>query len=153
MERIFCLSAEELRGAKASLLLAKKIGLIEDESLDALEARRQQKNEQNRKMEAAGELFYGPRYYSAPAYLQYELTRFKLDFSQPTEMVRKSGLCPEITEADKKKFYAENHDLFGRYHGDSFSYEEVEQIIEKRLREAAYDRLVQDLLCQFNDGQ
>ena len=31
-----------------------------------------------------------------------------------------------------------------------FSYEEVEQIIEKRLREEVYDRLVQEILCRFD---
>ena len=45
-------------------------------------------------------------------------------------------------------FYENNQDLFGRYHGDLFDYEDVRQIIEKRLREDAYDRLIQDILCQ-----
>ena len=83
-------------------------------------------------------------------YLQYELTRFRLDFVQPTENIRKSGISPEITENQKKAFYERNKDLFGRYLGDLFSYEEVEQIIEKRLREEVYDRLVQEILCRFD---
>lgn len=36
--------------------------------------------------------------------------------------------------------------VFTRYAGDSFPYEEVKQIIEKRMREEVYDSLVQDLL-------
>ena len=44
-------------------------------------------------------------------------------------------------------------DLFGRYQGDFFSYEEVAQMIENRLREDVYDRLVQNLLCEREDGQ
>ena len=62
----------------------------------------------------------------------------------------KSGISPEITENQKKAFYERNKDLFGRYFGDLFSYEEVEQIIEKRLREEVYDRLVQEILCRFD---
>lgn len=42
-------------------------------------------------------------------------------------------------------------DLFGRYFGDLFTYEEVEQIIEKRLREDAYDKLIEDVLREFED--
>lgn len=81
-------------------------------------------------------------------YLQYELTRFRLEFALPSKKVRDSGYCPEITEAQKRTFYQENQDLLTRAQGDLFSYEEIEAVIEKRLREAAYDRLVQDILCQ-----
>lgn len=89
--------------------------------------------------------------FSAPAYLQYELTRLKLDFVQPSEAVRSTGLCPDVTEQEKKEFYEKNMDLFGRYFGDLFTYEEVEQIIEKRLREDAYDKLIEDVLREFED--
>ena len=102
-------------------------------------------------MEQENKRFYGPRYFSAPAYLQYELTRLKLDFVQPVEAVRKTGLCPDFAEQEKKAFYEQNMDLFGRYHGDFFTYEEVEQIIEKRLREDAYDELIQDVLREFEE--
>ena len=81
-------------------------------------------------------------------YLQYELTRFKLDFAQPTTAIRALPVCPVITEEQKQAYYRNNPDLFTRYWGDSFPYEDVEQIIEKRLREEAYDALVQDLLRQ-----
>ena len=53
-----------------------------------------------------------------------------------------------FTEEEKRAFYENNQDLFGRYHGDLFDYEDVRQIIEKRLREDAYDKLIQDILCQ-----
>ena len=81
-------------------------------------------------------------------YLQYELTRFKLDFAQPTAAIRALPVCPVITEEQKQTYHRNNPDLFTRYWGDSFPYEDVEQIIEKRLREEAYDALVQDLLRQ-----
>lgn len=153
MERKFCLDKKSWEEAQAALLLAEKFGLIEDAGIEALEKRRQQKNEENRQAIKAGKLFYGPRFYSAPMYLQYELTRFRLDFVQPSEQIRKLGVCPVFTEEDQREFYDKNQDLFARYHGDLFSFEEVSQIIEKRLREEAYDRLIQDILCQSDDRQ
>ena len=86
-------------------------------------------------------------------YLQYELTRFKLDFVQPSERIKKLGVCPSFTEEEKRAFYENNQDLFGRYHGDLFDYEDVRQIIEKRLREDAYDKLIQDILCQLQNRE
>ena len=41
--------------------------------------------------------------FAAPAYLQYELTRLKLDFVQPSEAVRSTGLCPDVTELGRSK--------------------------------------------------
>lgn len=87
------------------LPLAHKMGLLEDPSMEGLEARRQNHNEKLKMMEQEEKLFYGPRYFSAPAYLQYELTRLKLDFVQPSEAVRSTGLCPDVTEQEKKEFY------------------------------------------------
>ena len=135
IEKRYCLTPEEWAYAKAELVLAEKLGLIENAGIEALEKRCAEKNEENARLEMEKKVFYGPRRYSLPMYLQYELTRFRLDFVQPTENIRKSGISPEITENQKKAFYERNKDLFGRYFGDLFSYEEVEQIIEKRLRE------------------
>lgn len=140
MNRKYCLDQKEWEEAQAALLLAKRFGLIEDAGLEALEKRRAEKNRESAR--------YGARYYSPAMYLQYELTRFKLDFVQPSEQIRRLGVCPDFSEEEKRAFYENNQDLFGRYHGDLFEYEEVRQIIEKRLREDAYDRLIQDLLCQ-----
>ena len=56
------------------------------------------------------------------------------------------GICPDFTDAQTRAWYDANPDLFTRYAGDSFPYEEVKQIIEKRMREEVYDSLVQDLL-------
>lgn len=140
MNRKYCLDQKEWEEAQAALLLAKRFGLIEDAGLEALEKRRAEKNRESAR--------YGARYYSPAMYLQYELTRFKLDFVQPSEQIRRLGVCPDFSEEEKRAFFENNQDLFGRYHGDLFEYEEVRQIIEKRLREDAYDRLIQDLLCQ-----
>ena len=147
-ERTYCLTPEQWRHAKACLTLAKRWGLIDDDSPEALERRRAAKNAQAERAEQDGKPVYGTRRFSAPAYLQYELTRFKLDFAQPTAAIRALPVCPVITEEQKQAYYRNNPDLFTRYWGDSFPYEDVEQIIEKRLREEAYDALVQDLLRQ-----
>ena len=134
MNRKYCLDKKEWEEAQAALLLAKQFGLIEDAGIEALEKRRAKKNKENS--------LYGVRFYSPAMYLQYELTRFKLDFVQPSEQIKKLGVCPGFTEEEKRAFYENNQDLFGRYHGDLFDYEDVRQIIEKRLREDAYDRLI-----------
>ena len=148
MKNKYCLDEKELQKAKAALSLAKNFGLILDDSLEALEERRKEKNEENRHKQENGELFYGPCFYTPPMYLQYELTRFRLDFVQPSEKIKQLGVCPSFTREERLNFYENNHDLFGRYNGDYFPFEDVEQIIEKRLREEAYDKLIQNILCQ-----
>ena len=135
------------------LTLAKRWGLIEDDTPAALEARRAAKNAAAARCKADGTTVYGVRHYSAPAYLQYELTRFKLDFVEPCGKIRALGVCPDFTEAQTRAWYDANRDLFTRYFGDSFSYEESRQIIEKRMREEVYDNLVQDILCEPADRQ
>ena len=144
--RDVCLSPAEWENALVQLQLAKQLGLIDDASPEALEARRQAKNAENARLQAAGTVFYGPRQYTPAMYLQYELTRFKLDFAEPCEKIRALGICPDFTDAQTRAWYDANPDLFTRYAGDSFPYEEVKQIIEKRMREEVYDSLVQDLL-------
>ena len=153
MNQKYGLDEKSWEEAQAALLLAKKFGLIEDAGIPALERRRERKNEENRQAKEAGKLFYGPRFYTPAMYLQYELTRLKLDFVQPCGKVREGGWCPDFTEQEKRNFYEQNRDLFGRYHGDYFTYEEVSQIIEKRLREDAYDKLIRDILCESENRQ
>ena len=153
MERTYCLTPEEWRYAQGCLTLAKRWGLIDDDSPAALEKRRAAKNADAARCEADGITVYGVRHYSAPAYLQYELTRFKLDFVEPCKKIRALGICPEFTDAQTRAWYDANHDLFTRYFGDSFSYEESRLIIEKRMREEVYDNLVQDILRESADRQ
>ncbi len=145
-ERTYCLTPEQWRYARACLTLAKQWGLIDDDSPAALERRRSAKNAQAKQAEQNGEPVYGTRFFTSPAYLQYELTRFKLDFVEPCEKICDLGICPRFTDAQTRAWYEANRDLFTRYFGDSFSYEESKQIIEKRMREEVYDSLVQDLL-------
>ena len=72
-ERTYCLTPEQWRHAKACLTLAKRWGLIGDDSPEALERRRAAKNAQAERAEQDGKPVYGTRRFSAPAYLQYEL--------------------------------------------------------------------------------
>ena len=132
------LNQEILRKARGAFLLAQKMGLLDDPSFEGLEKRRNIYNETEHE--------YGPHYLSKEAYLFYELTRLKLDFVLPTEEVKKTGLCPSFSEEERREFSELNHDLFGRYHGDFFTFDEVSQIIEKRLREEYYDKLIEDIL-------
>lgn len=144
-----CIEKEASRENQAALLFAKKIGLIEDASFFALEQRRIIRNAENIEKIRQGDPVYGLIIYSAPAYLQYELTRFKLDFTEETDKIKKNYEYRNISEEDKREFYRKNQDIFTRYHGDAFSYEEVELIIEKRIREAEYEKNVKDILCQL----
>ena len=97
MKNKYCLDEKDWQKAKAALLLAKNFGLILDDTLEALEERRKEKNEENRHKQEKGELFYGPYFYTPPMYLQYELTRFRLDFVQPSEKIKQLGVCPSFT--------------------------------------------------------
>ena len=145
-ERTYGLPRVLWRHANACLRLETGWGFMGDYSPEALERRRAAKNAQAERAEQDGKPVYGTRRFSAPAYLQYELTRFKLDFAEPCEKIRALGICPDFTDAQTRAWYDANPDLFTRYAGDSFPYEEVKQIIEKRMREEVYDSLVQDLL-------
>ena len=149
MNQFYAMNAQEFKEAQAALQVAKMLGLIEHADFEALEQRRETKNKEIQIKLKQGEIVYGLTYYSAPAYLQYELTRFRLDFVVGAAPIRNHYRYRAITEKEKRSFYLENPDLFTRYHGDSFSYEEVEMIIEKRLREAEYNELIQNLLCQL----
>ena len=97
-----------------------------------------------------GEIIYGPEHFSLPAYVRYEQTRFRLDFVSESEKVKKNYSYQRISEKEKQAFYEANRDLFTRYHGDSFTYEEVSVIIRKRIREMEYDKEIQNILCQLN---
>ena len=55
--RDVCLSPAEWENALVQLQLAKQLGLIDDASPEALEARRQAKNAANARLQAAGTVF------------------------------------------------------------------------------------------------
>lgn len=143
-------SERELKETQAQLQIAVWMGKISNPDFSALEERRTQRNEIIKKELREGKLVYGVRYYTPAMYLQYELTRFKLDFTiYQAEKIGPYLLHP-ITEEEKRAFYDENQDLFTRYFGDSFGYEEVRMIIEKRLKEKEYEKIVQNILRECN---
>ncbi|MGN1142091.1 MAG: hypothetical protein ACI4TF_12885 [Oliverpabstia sp.] len=142
-------SEGEVHEVQAKLQIATWMGVIDTPDLDAVEVRRKQKNDSIKAKLEKGEIVYGLTHYTPSMYLQYELTRFKLDFT--VYKGEKVGPYPyqEFKEEEKRAFYENNPDLFTRYFGDSFGYEEVSMIIEKRLKEKEYESIVQDLLCKY----
>lgn len=142
-------SEREVQEIEVKLKIAAWMGLISDSDFSAVEKRRKEKNESNRKNLEDGKIVYGVRSFTPAMYLQYELTRFKLEFTVYQGTSVGPWHCQRITETQKKDFYETNRDLFTRYFGDSFAYEEVHMIIEKKLKEIEYEKLVQKILCQL----
>lgn len=143
------LSDKERIRILAQLQIAVWMGLIASSELTAVEERRKQKNEEIKKKLANGEIVYGLTHYTPAMYLEYELTRFKLEYTVFKGKTVGTYPYPEITEKEKQDFYEKNRDLFTRYFGDSFAYDEVKMIIEKRLREQEYENMVEELSSRF----
>lgn len=142
---------EEKKQALASLIFAKKLGLIDDDSLDGVKKRCEEENEKRKKQLENGETVYGLTYFSLPAYLDYELTRLKLDFVGETDKVKKVYNFPEITKKEKRAYYKNNKDLFTRYNnGDRFFFFEVKTVIDKKIREEQYDAEIEKILCKLD---
>lgn len=88
MGQKYCLTSAQWKYAQACLTLAKRFGLIDDDSPEALEKRCAAKNAETVAAERNGQVTYGTRCYNIAAYLQYELTRFRLDFVEPSDRIR-----------------------------------------------------------------
>lgn len=146
----FCFSGEgEKKYALACLEFAKKLGLIDDSSLDAVSIRCKAENEKRSEMLEKGETVYGLTQFPLSVYLDYELTRFKLDFVSEKEEIKKNYQYAPISKKERKAFYKNNRDLFTRYSDDKFRFREVEMIIEKKMREEEYENAVNNLLCKL----
>ena len=139
--------------AMASLLFAQKLGLIDNCLLTAVEQRRQEENQKRQKVLERGEILYGPVEYSPIAYLQQELTGFRLDYVSESEKIADRQVFRPISQEETRQFYEENADLFTRYQGDAFAYEDVEEIIRKKIREKDYEDGIKDILCQLRKGK
>ena len=144
------MNEKEQRHPRAELIFAKKLELIEDDTLNGVEDRRQKENQKREQMLQKSEIVYGPEQFSLPAYVRYEQTRFRLDFISECEKIKEHYTYPTIFEKEKQMFYEANRDLFTRYNGDSFTYEEVSGIIKKRMREIEYEKEIHNILCQFS---
>lgn len=146
----FCFSDEkEKKYALACLEFAKRLGLIGDSSLDAAALRCKAENEKRKEMLEKGETVFGLTEFPLSLYLDYELTRFRLDFVSEKEEIKKNYHYEPISKKEKKAFYKNNSDLFTRYGGDKFRFKEVDMIIEKKMREEEYEHEVNNILCQL----
>lgn len=137
----------EKQYALACLEFAERIGLIDDSSLDAVIKRCKAENEKRKIQIENGETVYGLTEFPLSVYLDYELTRIKLDFASEKEEI-KYNFAP-ISKKEKKEFYKNNQDLFTRYGGDKFRYKEVDMIIEKKIREEQFENEIKNILHKF----
>lgn len=136
----------EKKYALACLEFAKRLGLIDDESLDGVKKRCDAENKKRAVQIENGETVYGLTRFSYPAYLNYELTRLKLDFVGETQKVKNAYDYPEITRRDLKDYFKNNRDLFTRYNNDKFFFFEVKTVIYKKIREEQYDAEINNIL-------
>lgn len=147
----FCFSDEtEKKYALACLEFAKILGLIDDSSLEAAESRCKAENEKRKSLIEKGETVYGLVEFSPGLYLDYELTRIKLDFASEKEEIKKNYHYTPISKKEKKEFYKNNKDLFTRYSGDKFRYKDVAMIIEKKIREEQFENEINNILCKLS---
>ena len=98
------MNEKEQKQLRAELIFAKKLGLIEDDTLNGLEDRRQKENRKREQMLQKGEIVYGPEQLSLPAYVRYEQTRFHLDFVSECEKVKKYYTYQTILKKKNKCF-------------------------------------------------
>ena len=144
---------KEQEHLKAELIFAKKLGLIDDDTPDWVRRRCQMENQKRKEQLRQGRVVYGMEQFPLPAYVRYEQTRFQLAFVSESKAVKEHYTYRTISEEEKQAFYEANKDLFTRYHGDCFSYEEVAVIIRKRIREIEYEKEIHNLLCQLDKRQ
>ena len=82
-----------------------------------------------------------------------KLTRLRLDFVQPCKEGPEGESCGFHGAGEEAGFYEQNEICSDAIMGIILPYEEVSQIIEKRLREDAYDKLICDILCESENRQ
>ena len=94
-----------------------------------------------------GTAAFGARYLTPEMYLDYELKSIQLAFATYKGEMVGNHKCHVYTEDEKRAFYDANQDLFTRYHGDLFSYEEVDLIIEKWLKVQEYQDIIESVVA------
>ena len=140
------LSDDELKYVKACLEFAMQLGQIADDSLEALERRRVMDNGRRKEILELGNVVYGTTSFSPSAYLQYELTRFRLDFISEKKLIQRSYKYSVITNKDMLSFWNTHQELFTHYQRDNFSYDDAAIVIRKRIRETEYEQEIQNIL-------
>lgn len=148
MNKIIFSSEDERKYALACLTFAKRMSLISDDSLDAVYDRCNKENENRKKKLENNEIVYGPVFLSPIEYLDYELTRFKLDFVSESDRVNYD--FKPIAKKDMKAYYKANKDLFTRYNRERFFFFEVKTVIYKKIREEEYENEINDILRQLS---
>ena len=122
---------------QAELVFAYRLGLISS----PLEEDR----EKRWKEYSSSDHEFGPSCMSWEAFQEAESTFFMTSFVLGRV---KNHEYRMITDGDLSSFYSENMDLFTRAEGDLFAFEEVRDIIIKRLREREYTENVEALALQ-----
>lgn len=143
-------SKEQQLYAEACLSFAQKIGLIDDNSFERVALRCEKENEKRRVALENGEIVYGLKQFTLPIYLDYELTRIKLDFASEKQVIKNNYNYKEITKDDLLNFYNNNKDLFTRYHGEEISFCDAEEVIYKKIREEQFCDEINKILRQHN---
>lgn len=148
---LFCFtSAEQQKYAEACLIFAHKTGLIDDSSLDAVKIRCENENERRKNALENGEIVYGLKRFTLPVYLDYELTRFRLDFVAETDTIKANYTYAPINKKQLKEFFKNNRDLFTRYNGEKFRFNESKLVVYKKIREEQYDNEIKNILHKFS---
>lgn len=142
---------KNVKSEQARLLIGYWLGTVPSPDITDVEKRRKIKNEEIQDKLRNGEMVYGVTHFTPMMYLQYELTRIKLDYTVYKGEALGGYPCRVFSETDLRQYYDNNRDLFTRYFGDSFGFEEVAMIIEKRLKEKEYEDIVKDLLCKHEE--
>lgn len=143
-------SDEQRRYALACLSFAQKIGLIDDTSLDAVADRCAAENVKRSVALEKGEIVYGLKEFTLPVYLDWELTRFRLDFVSEKDVIKKHYSYKPIENKELKAYFKNNRDLFTRYGGDKFRFGETKTVIYKKIREEQYDAEINAILRQLS---
>lgn len=141
---------KDMKYAQACLIFAKRLGLIEDDSLEAVKQRCQAENDKRAQMLKEDAVFYGLTNFSFREYLEWEISKIKLDFVSESEQVKKAYSFREIPKKEIKAYYKNNRDLFTRYNGDRFSFRDLKQIIKKRIREEEFENEIKNILRQLD---
>lgn len=150
MDSFYFTSQEQRNYALACLSFAKKLGLIDDCSLDAVKKRCDAENEKRRQALEKGETVYGLRQFSLPVYLDYELTRFRLDFASERDTIKSNYNYKPIEKKELKEYFRNNRELFTRYGGEKFRFGESKLVVYKKIREEQYDEEINALLHKLS---
>ena len=141
---------KDMKYAQACLIFAKRLGLIEDDSLEAVKQRCQAENDKRAQMLKEDAVFYGLTNFSFREYLEWDISKIKLDFVSESEQVKKAYSFREIQKKEIKAYYKNNKDLFTRYNGDRFPYRDLKQIIRPRIREEEFENEIKNILRQLD---